>query len=50
MLKGLGASEGYGIGRVMLVVEQKLEYVAKEIADIHKTATESDSNDIIFIV
>lgn len=34
MLKGLGASEGYGIGRVMLVVEQKLEYVAKEIADI----------------
>ena len=34
MLKGLGASEGYGIGRVMLVVEQKLEYVAKEIADV----------------
>lgn len=34
MLKGLGASEGYGIGRVMLVVEQKLEYVAKEIVDI----------------
>ena len=34
MLKGLGASEGYGIGRVMLVVEQKLEYTPKEIADI----------------
>ena len=33
MLKGLGASEGYGIGRVMLIVEQKLEYTAKEIAD-----------------
>ena len=34
MMKGLGASEGYGIGRVMLIVDQKLEYVAKEIADI----------------
>lgn len=34
MMKGLGASEGYGIGRVMLIVEQKLEYVAKEVADI----------------
>ena len=34
MLKGLGASEGYGIGRVMLVVEQKLEYTPKEVADI----------------
>ena len=34
MLKGLGASEGYGIGRVMLVVEQKLEYIPKEIADV----------------
>lgn len=34
MMKGLGASEGYGIGRVMLIVEHKLEYVAKEIADV----------------
>ncbi len=34
MMKGLGASEGYGIGRVMLIVDQKLEYVAKEIADV----------------
>ncbi|MBQ9680293.1 MAG: phosphoenolpyruvate--protein phosphotransferase [Ruminococcus sp.] len=34
MMKGLGVSEGYGIGRVMLIVDQKLEYVAKEIADV----------------
>lgn len=34
MMKGLGASEGYGIGRVMLVADQKLEYVPKEIADV----------------
>ncbi len=34
MIKGLGASEGYGIGRVMLIAEQKLEYVAKEVADV----------------
>lgn len=34
MIKGIGASEGYGIGRVMLVVEQKLEYTPKEIADV----------------
>ncbi len=34
MMKGLGASEGYGIGRVMLIVDQKLKYVAKEIADV----------------
>ena len=33
MLKGIGASDGIGIGRVMLVVEQSLEYVPKEIAD-----------------
>lgn len=34
MLKGLGASEGYGIGRVMLIVEQNLEYTPREVADI----------------
>lgn len=34
MLKGIGASEGYGIGRVMLVVEQSLEYTPKEVTDI----------------
>lgn len=34
MLKGIGASEGYGIGRVMLIVEQSLEYTPKEITDI----------------
>ncbi len=34
MLKGIGASDGYGIGRVMVVVEQKLEYTPKEIADV----------------
>lgn len=34
MLKGIGASEGYGIGRVILVVEQSLEYTPKEITDI----------------
>ena len=34
MMKGLGVSEGYGIGRVMLIIDQKLEYVAKEIADV----------------
>ena len=33
MLKGIGASDGIGIGRVMLVVEQSLEYAPKEIAD-----------------
>ena len=34
MLKGIGASEGYGIGRVMLVVEQSLDYTPKEITDV----------------
>lgn len=34
MLKGIGASEGYGIGKVMLIVEQSLEYTPKEIIDI----------------
>lgn len=33
MLKGIGASEGYGIGKVMLVVEQSLEYTPKEVMD-----------------
>ena len=34
MMKGLGASEGYGIGRVMLIVDQKLEYTPREVADV----------------
>ncbi len=34
MLKGIGASEGYGIGKVMLIVEQSLEYTPKEIIDV----------------
>lgn len=33
-MKGLGVSEGYGIGRVMLIVDQKLEYTPREIADV----------------
>ncbi|MBQ3329883.1 MAG: phosphoenolpyruvate--protein phosphotransferase [Ruminococcus sp.] len=33
MMKGLGASEGYGIGRVMLISEKNLAYTPKEIAD-----------------
>lgn len=34
MLKGIGASDGIGIGRVMIVAEQGLEYTPKEITDI----------------
>ena len=34
MMKGLGASEGYGIGRVMLILDQKLDYTPREIADV----------------
>ena len=34
MMKGLGASDGYGIGRVMLISEKNLEYTPKEIADV----------------
>ena len=32
-MKGLGASEGYGIGRVLLISEKNLEYTPKEVAD-----------------
>ena len=34
MMKGLGASDGYGIGRVMLIVDQKLDYTPREVADV----------------
>lgn len=34
MLKGIGASDGIGIGRVMIVAEQSLDYIPKEIADV----------------
>ncbi len=34
MLKGIGASDGIGIGKVMLISEQSLEYTPKEIIDI----------------
>ena len=34
MLKGIGASEGYGIGRVMVIAEQSLEYTPKEVTDV----------------
>ncbi len=33
MLKGIGASEGYGIGKVMLVEEHSLEYTPKVVTD-----------------
>ena len=33
MLKGIGASEGYGVGRVMLVEEHSLEYTPRVITD-----------------
>ncbi len=34
MLNGIGASEGIGIGRVMIIKEQTLEYTPKEITEI----------------
>ena len=34
MLNGIGASEGIGIGRVMIIKEQALEYTPKEVTDI----------------
>ena len=34
MLKGIGASDGIGIGRVMIIAEQSLEYTPKQITDV----------------
>ena len=34
IMKGLGVSDGYGIGRVMLILDQKLDYTPREIADV----------------
>lgn len=34
MLKGIGASEGYGVGRVMLIEEHSLEYTPRVITDV----------------
>ncbi len=34
MLKGIGASEGFGIGKVMIVEEKKLEYTPHAVNDI----------------
>lgn len=34
MLKGIGASDGIGIGRVMIIAEQSLAYTAKEVTDV----------------
>lgn len=34
MMKGLGVSDGYGIGRVMLILDRKLDYTPREIADV----------------
>ena len=34
MLKGIGASDGIGIGKVMIIAEQTLEYTPREIADV----------------
>lgn len=34
MLKGIGASEGYGIGKIMVVEEKKLEYTPRAVDDI----------------
>ena len=34
MLKGIGASEGFGIGKVMIVEEKKLEYTPHAVNDV----------------
>ncbi len=34
MLKGIAASEGIGIGKVMIIAEQKLDYTPKEVTDV----------------
>ena len=34
MLKGIGASDGIDIGRVMIIAEQSLEYTPKQITDV----------------
>ncbi|MBQ1454102.1 MAG: phosphoenolpyruvate--protein phosphotransferase [Ruminococcus sp.] len=34
MLNGIGASDGIGVGRVMLIAEQSLDYTPREIADV----------------
>ena len=34
MLKGIGASDGIGIGRVLIIAEQSLEYTPKEVTDV----------------
>lgn len=34
MLKGIGASEGYGVGKVMLIEEHSLEYTPRVITDV----------------
>ena len=39
MMKGLGASEGYGIGRVLVISEKNLEYTPKEVADTEAEIT-----------
>lgn len=39
MLKGIGASEGYGIGRVLLVREQKLDYTPRTGCDPEEEKT-----------
>ncbi|MCR5652981.1 MAG: phosphoenolpyruvate--protein phosphotransferase [Ruminococcus sp.] len=36
MLKGIAASEGIGIGKVMIIAEKKLEYVPKEVTDVEE--------------
>lgn len=33
MIKGIGASDGVGIGRVMLIVEQSLDFTPKTVSD-----------------
>ena len=34
MLNGIGASDGIGVGRVMIIAEQSLDYTPREIADV----------------
>ena len=34
MLKGIGASEGYGIGKIMIIEEHSLEYTPRQVNDV----------------
>lgn len=49
MLKGIGTSKGYGIGKIVLISDAKPSYIAREVSDVEAEKSRYDAAVKVFI-